>query len=280
MDKEFNAEILMGYLYDELKDKDRAHVEEYLKSNPEAQKEMDEMKLLRNNMAKVDDREVLEPFLLMGSNSGSRNMNQSRGWWRSPWMAVAASIVLVMLAGYFTKVQLSFGDTTIGFGPSIPETGHVEQGVSKEQFLELKNELAESLNENNRVLLEKIGRSDSLLASQMLATNTLKGKVDALPKSNNLDEGLISGFVEQLRKENIQTIQTMYHLSKQDQQREVELLLASFAQFLEGQRSEDMKAIETTLSVLSQSTYQSRLETDEILASIITTVNNQNRIGQ
>ena len=86
--------------------------------------------------------------------------------------------------------------------------------------------------------------------------------------------------MDQLRKENVQTIQTMYHLSKQDQQREVELLLASFAQFLEGQRSEDMKAIETTLSVLSQSTYQSRLETDEILASIITTVNNQNRIGQ
>ena len=63
---------------------------------------------------------------------------------------------------------------------------------------------------------------------------------------------------------------------KKQQQDYFQAVLTEFSDYMENQREEDLRLIRRSLINLQESQEAQKAETDQILANIITTVNNQN----
>jgi len=67
-----------------------------------------------------------------------------------------------------------------------------------------------------------------------------------------------------------------FEITNVTQQQYVQSLLTEFSDYLDSQREEDLLQIQLSLSNLKENQDMQKLETNQVLASIINTVNNQN----
>src|SRR6187399_343631 len=99
-----NENDWMSYLYGELEGPEREKVEQYLLSNAEARNEFEQFKQLRSTMGAVADKEVIAPPIFVGEN-------KPHYFWNTPYfktvLSVAASLLLIMLVGKLTGIQIS-----------------------------------------------------------------------------------------------------------------------------------------------------------------------------
>ncbi len=79
----------------------------------------------------------------------------------------------------------------------------------------------------------------------------------------------IRQFVAGLQSENQEVVKNYFQLTSNEQQKYIEGLLVDFSKYLQQQRNNDLNTLQTRLSSIEQNTTVFKQETEQILASII-----------
>ena len=267
---------LVAYLYNELNNNDRSKVEQYLKTHPEKRKELDEIKSMRQILRKWEDKEVVEPSFVLDNNNVvvySKNI-----WQTSLFRAaigVAASLALLMLVGYFTNFSITKNETGIylSFGQQVKVK---EEAIPSLTEADIKLIMQETLNKNNDSLLSKIIEVENNISDELITYQKTNDRAIQSIHNNSIDESIIQQYVVQLKEENKSILFDLVTSTENVQKQYVNDLMADFSLYLEEQRQSDLQMIQTSFNSLKDNTEVNQTETNQILASIITTVNNQN----
>lgn len=253
---------LIAYLYDELALADRKKVEEYLSGNDIAQKELEELRNTLSVMSHLKDREVEVPtFTFENASKVIVGSKSEFSFWRRS-LAIAASIVLVMIVGYVTQFKVVWND---GFQLSFGESS------SGYDHQEVASMIAEAIKQNNA---ETDLRIESTAAS-------LRKFVD--DKNQTIHTTLASqasqpanGFESQ-RKQYLDQLRQMVETSELAQKKYTDQVLMDFAIFLDMQRQNDLEVIQSRFDNLQNNTEWNQLQTNQILANLISSVEDPNQ---
>lgn len=263
----------MAYLYGELEGAEKEKMEQYLLSDPHARKELEQYQHLRKMMGTVEDKEVIAPPIVVGDS-------RQRFIWNTPAVrmvaSIAASLLIIILVGKLTGTQVSMSNNEfrLSFGDA-PKSEIVQPATSGLSANEVQNMINESLNQNNIAMQASWKETQQKLDASIrsnLASNS--GKIDKLVKeASNASQEQIRQFVSTLQNENTEVVKNYFQLSSTEQKKYIEGLLVDFAKYLQQQRSDDLQLVQTQLKALEQNTDMFKQETEQILTSIITTVN-------
>lgn len=237
---------LAEYLAGELSAEQNAKVKAYLEAHPSEKKELDEIQSMQQMMGKMGDKEVAAPsFVFEESPTIVIAKHRSVDRFLKSSLAIAASISLLFLVGYFTNfsiaqnqdgLQVSFGNTLSNDGTEL----------SKD---EIKEWMQEALAENNGALLNQINEVKSDLDDsknvQLASNQTTKATVD---------KQLVDQYINELRLANRDIIMGLLEDSELSQQEYLTGVMTDFANFMESQRQKDLDRIQLQFtSVISGS---------------------------
>jgi hypothetical protein len=264
----------MAYLYDELEGAAKEKMEQYLLDNPGARLELENFRQLRQVLGKAEDKEVIAPPIVLGDS-------KQRFLWNTPVFrivsSIAASLLVIILAGKFTGLQMSMSgnEFRLSFGETRhaqPVTDTAQPAVSTQEVQQMINE---ALNQNNLAMQASWQQTQQKLDASLrsnLASNS--GKIDKLVKeAANASQVQIRDYVAGLQSQNTQVVKDYFQLSGAEQKKYIENLLVDFAKYLQQQRSDDLQIVQSRLNSLEQNNDVFRQETEQILTSLITTVN-------
>lgn len=244
---------LMSYLYGELSEEESKKVASYLEENEAAREELEQMSQTQGILGKVKDREVEVPNFVFNDTSPvivPRTSNHFTFWKKS--LAIAASVTLLMLVGYFTKFNFNVnGDgVQIAFGDQAVTNELNQQEVSKL--------IEQALVKNNEHINGMIKNSESEVR-QLVSQGTTTG-----------DEQLES-YMEQLRLQNIETLTGLLEASELGQKNYTEDLIREFAIYLDVQRQNDMQVIQARFDNMLDDAHIDRMQTNRILSNLLQT---------
>lgn len=273
---------LMAYLYGELEGTERERVERYLFEHPETRTELEKLQQVRQMMGKVKDKEVIAPPIVIDQNSGSFR-------WNAPYvktiLAIAASLLILMVAGRLTNTNLSFADhqLKISFGKPVDfalpqETNNQPtEGISAEEVQQMINA---SLTQNNELIKASWSETQEKLDAsirQNLVSNS--NRIDQLMKqTSNASQEQIQAYLTSAQAENLRLVKDYFQLTSSEQKQYLEDLLVDFAKYLQQQRNDDLQIVQSRLNSLEQNTDQFKQETEQILSSIISNTNSSTTI--
>jgi hypothetical protein len=275
--EDFNKELI-SYLYDEMSTEERQQFEIAMENNPELKREFEELKEMRKGLAQIQDKEVMEPFFLWGRNDSTTwvSMFKRRSLLMfKPFIAVAASLVIVLLVGYLTNFSIRYQDQSLFIG--FNKTNAIDQDAmyTKEEVADLVNQ---EIARNNAYIFTKLTETENNFDTRFASLEN--------PKSENqksfymptdvVTQKELDVFLSNVRSNNLKVLHTYLQSSSAQQQDYFQAVLTEFSDHLENQREEDLRLIRRSLINLQESQKAQKEETDQILASILTTVNNQN----
>ncbi|MCE2892851.1 MAG: hypothetical protein LW721_00330 [Flammeovirgaceae bacterium] len=262
--------MLMAYLYGELTATEAEKVQLYLQQHPEVLKKLQGLGELRTVISHIQDQEVIAPPLFMDDAN-------VKPLWQSNYfktvMSIAASLLFLMVAGKFlgTEISYSNGELAINFsGKKEPVKEIVQPSLTEEKVKEM---IQNSLASNNEVITSN-WTEDQKRLSQSIRQNLDQNskKIDALMKgAADASQAQVRGFVASLQNENLKLMKDYFQLSTADQKKYTEGLLVDFSEYLKEQRRQDLMILQTRVNSIEKNTDQFKQETEQILASIIST---------
>lgn len=271
--------LLISYLYGELQGEEKRQVERYLAEHPEALKEVESLAFVRKTLTNIPDKEVIAPPIVFDDH-------KNRYFWNTPFgrslMGIAASLTLILLVGKLTGLNASYTDNTftIRFGEpkELPVTETVQPGLSAYAVQEM---IDQSLTRNNDQLQAQWTETQKKL-DQSIRTN-LASRSDAdfnklVQRVSAASEDQIQQFALTLQAENASMIKDYLTLNSTDQRKYMEELLIDFAKYLEQQHRNDLQVLQARLNSIEQNTDLFKHETEQILTSIISSVDNTNSL--
>lgn len=255
---------LMAYLYGELEGEEKEKVERYLAETPGARLGLEKLQEVRDLMGVVKDKEVIAPPLVI---DGSARFNLSHPYLRII-LAVAASLVAILVAGKLTGIQVTASGQEIRIAFGDASTKSEELPVSATEVREM---IDTRLAQNNIALQDDWQRSQAALDATIrknLEENS--SRIDQLVKqTSTASERQIGEYVATLQAENMQMIKDYYKMTAEEQKQHLEELLVDFAKYLQQQRDDDLMIMEARMNDMQQNTDLFRQETEQILSSII-----------
>lgn len=263
---------LISYLYGELDAKETEKVLDYLNQNPEEFKKLQQLMDVRTALKHVEDKEVIAPPIFMDQGG-----HASRFWQASYFktiMSIAASFLLLLVAARLIGPEISYskGELRVSFNGTVP----VEQkqilpastGLTSNEVQEMINT---SLVKNNELISTEWESNNKRLQTSLqtsLASNS--AKIDDLMKvASQASQDQVRSFVAGLQEDNLRLMKDYLQLSAKDQKVYVENLLVDFSKYLQEQRKQDLMLFQTRMSSIEKNTDQFKQETEQILASII-----------
>ncbi len=274
-----NHSILIAYLYGELDKEEKEKVEAYINSSPEAAKELEELKDVRDLLGKLPDKEVINPFYSWrdADSLSDKRLNRVNQWgFLKPVIGIAASIILIMIVGILTNTRINFRNQgiVISFGNQLSQPALISQ--SEVQNL-VKSEVQNQVTKSKELFLEELQKIENNLDTRFVSNgdhqlSSIKNVID-----NQLDvkEERIQKLVRDLQRENLKILAEYLEQAGKQQEFYIQGILSDFTLFIENQREEDLHLIEVNLRLLKDNSDLQFQETGQILASIINTVNTQ-----
>ncbi len=252
----------MAYLYGELADAERRQLEEYLQQHPEEQKRVDEWTFTRNALGALADKEVIAPSIVLGETPVI-------SWWKERYvrmsLGIAASVVMVLIAARLLglSVTATEGELRIAFGNK------------KQTPVLTRDDVRDMINGNNQALQASwSGERQAVEASLQENLRKNSGKLDNLMKTASLaNQDQVKLFVSQMQENNLKLMKDYLRLSSAGQKEYVETLLVDFSKYLQEQRRQDIQMIQARVNQVEQHTDKFKLETEEILTSLISNNN-------
>ena len=275
--EDFNKELIT-YLYNEMSTEERQQFEIAMEKNPELKREFENLKEMRKGLAQIQDKEVMEPFFLWGKQSSDSwaNMFRRRNLLMfKPFIAVAASLVIVLLIGYLTNFSITYQDQSLYIGFNNTNTKGVEATYSQEQVAQLVNE---EIAKNNAYIFSKLTETENNIDTRFASLES-KQNTQMTPSyavSDVVTKKELDIFLSNVRSNNLKVLQTYLQSSSVQQQDYFQAVLTEFSDYMENQREEDLRLIRRSLITLQENQQAQKEETDQMLASILTTVNDQN----
>jgi hypothetical protein len=274
--EDFNKELIT-YLYDEMSTEERQEFEIAMENNPELKREFEELKEMRQGLAQIQDKEVMEPFFLwgkQGSDSWASMFKRRNLLMFKPFIAVAASLVIVLLVGYLTNFTITYKDQSLYIGFNDSGTKGSEAIYTQDQVAQLVNE---EIAKNNAYIFSKLTETESNIDNRFAALeNSQNTQLTPSYAADVVTREELDIFLANVRSNNLKVLQTYLQSSSVQQQDYFQAVLTEFSDFVENQREEDLRLIRRSLINLQEDQQAQKEETDQILASILTTVNNQN----
>lgn len=261
-------EMLIDFVYGNLPEASKAQVEEAIKQDATLKQEVDELIEARTFLGRATEEEVLMPEQF--SWATGKKGNASFLW---PVIGVAASITVMLLVGYFTRFSISYGAFNLGFGQPQPAV----QPLSAQQ---VKSMINAAITTNNIHTVAQINGAKKELQSEFetqLAANTKLQRQDMYriaASAKELPKEEIQGYLAQLSENNRTMINDFFATSALKQQEYMNTILTDFYAFVDHQRKQDLQLIQASLNELDYKNEIKTKQTDQILANIITTVNN------
>jgi hypothetical protein len=269
---------IIDYLYGEMTPEDVIRFEEYLEQNLELKKEVSELRLTQGILPSLKDEEVILPAHFTGKKETEPRQQVSRIWLYP--ISIAASIAALLFIGYLTQFSVTYGED--GFRMAFNDnTQEKIEALSKEDIdalIESRINLASNKLDNRMAELQTSFASQ--LDQNKRITEIEIKRVAGLQSKSEIGDEQILAFTSQLKDENRKMMQTFYQVSAEEQQKYMSTILTDFNEYLRDQRQEDLRYIQANLRELKDDSDNKQEETDKILANIITTVNNQNSLGQ
>ncbi len=273
---------LMAYLYGEVTGEEKERIELYLAAHADARLDLERLQNMRSILANVHDKEVIAPPLFLGDS-------QRTSFWQTPYiktvMSVAASLIMIMLVAKVIGLRANFSENEvrIGFGAEVPKTKTESTPVLQPTLSPsaVQGMINTALHDNNE-LMERNWRETRAALNESITRNLVSNssKIDALVKeSASASQDQIRQFVSGLQDENLQLVKNYFQLTANDQKQYMEDLLIDFAKYLQQQRNNDLQVVQNQLTTMQQKTDMFKQETEEILTSIITTVERKNSQG-
>lgn len=278
MEKEdFNVELI-SYLYDEMSAEERKDFEIAMENNPDLRREFETMKKLRKGLAQIQDKEVMEPFFLWGRNGSTSwtDMFKRKSLLMfKPFIAVAASLILVLLIGYLTNFNIRYEDRSLYIGFRSEASKGQDASLTEEDIARLVNQ---EIAKNNAYIFSKLTETESDFETKLAA---MKSSSEVPIKTAHIPADVVTQkeldiFLTQIRNNNLKVLQGYLQSSSTQQQEYFQAVLQEFSNYMESQREEDLRLIRRSLVDLKESQQAQKVETEQILANILTTVNNQN----
>jgi hypothetical protein len=269
-------EDLMAYLYGELSKEEDAKIEDWLKKNPEAMEEVEELKSIRGLIGQARDQEVVDPLFYTGKGTAS--------FWQitrvlsstiiKPAIGLAAAISFLLLVGYMTNLDISTqkGYLTVSFGA---DTTPVQQ-IDEQKVASIVQDM---IDKQNMLQTSDVQNIEDGLKTQLASyydeqNNQFRTVLDNNTQSSNQ---ALAAVVRQMQKDNLDYLERYLDLSNRSQEQNLQTVLIEFSEFLAEQRVEDLGKIQYNLTTLKESQDIQKMETDQILATILNTVNNENQ---
>lgn len=259
---------LISYLYGELSAAEASKVHAYLEANPEELKKLQSLGYTKNVLAQVQDKEVIAPPIFMDDT-------KVVSFWQNSYfktvMSIAASLLFIMIAGKLlgTEINYTEGELKISFsGKKEQPTPLIQPSLTEEKVQEM---IQSSLANNNEVITTN-WTEDQKRLSQSISYNLAQNskKIDALMKTaSDASQEQVRGFVASLQNDNLKLMKDYFQLSAADQKKYTEGLLVDFSEYLKEQRRQDLMMLQTRVTSIEKNTDQFKQETEQILASII-----------
>jgi hypothetical protein len=278
-----NENDLMAYLYGELESPEKEAFENYVFEHPEVRLELERLQKMRTMLSEVKDKEVIAPPIFVDEG-------KSRFLWDAPYLktiaSIAASLLLVILVGRLAgmKIQYEASALRISFGETQRDVNATSQEKATGSSLsaeEVQSMINASLNKNNLAMQSSWKETQEQLDASItksLAQNS--SKIDKLVRdASNASQDQIREFVAGIQTENLQVVKSYFKMSSDEQKQYIESLLVDFSKYLQQQRNDDLQLVQTRLNSLEKNTDVFRQETEQILSSLITTVESKNSIG-
>jgi hypothetical protein len=265
--------MLMAYLYDELEQDEKLKVEKYLDQNPEAKHEFERMQSMRMLLSNLHDKEVIEPPIIQAKGLGAWSV-----WAWKPFRAavgIAATILIVMIAGKLSNVQLSAGngEFRLSFGQPVEKNVDVADLLTKEEVNSMiSNSLQQYRNKQETEWQMLQARLDESVNRNLVQSSS---KIDAvLGKASHASQEQIGQYIELMQRQNMMLMQDYLALTSAEQKQYMEGLLVDFASYLQQQRNDDLLYLQARMNLIEDDTDLFKLETEQILTSIVSNVSN------
>ena len=262
---------LISYLYGELDANQTEKVLQYFQQHPEALKQFHLMADALEVMRTVEDKEVIAPPIFVGQDSVARPFWQSAYFKTS--MSIAASFLLIIVAGKLSGLEVNYssGELRMSFGSKQPVNQEMVQPTNLLTQNQVQEMIDASLTNNNNLIAANWTETQMKLDKSIknsLAVNSQK--IDDLMKSTSkASEDQVRGFVSNLQADNLRLMKDYMQLSSKEQKQYVETLLVDFSSYLKEQRNQDLQLFQTRMTSIEKNTVQFKQETEQILASII-----------
>lgn len=267
-----NEAAWMAYLYGEMEGEERNRMELYLAENANARLELESMKALRQMLHTIEDKEVIAPPIVMDNH-------KTRKLWDFPYaktiISIAASLLLLMVVGRITETSVSSDDNGvhISFGTQKVATPVVTPTPMLSQA-EVQEMINTSLKENNNTwqqsLTENRQKIDESIRKNLAANTRNSERVDALVQQvASASKDQIAAYVASLQTENMRMMQDYMKLTSNEQKDYMENLLVDFSKYLQQQRNDDLRLLQTKITDVEQNSNLFKAETEQILTSLI-----------
>jgi len=264
---------LMDYIYGEMSSERRKEFEQKLSEDEDLRKEFEALKSVRQELNILKDKEVMEPF-------STWRKPRSPYWFRvrsnrkmvvfRPVTAVAASLVILLILGYIMNFSISLNDQGLSLGFSNQVQTNEERLLVEE---DVKKLVQDALLDNNKMLLTKLTKAENFYNDKFIAMETtLSNAIITQEKSVVTNEDLQRFFADAENK-NTKMMRDYLRFSTDKQQEYFKTMLTQFNEFMQDQRSKDLTIIRNSLIELKQNQHMQKQETDNVLASLISTVN-------
>jgi hypothetical protein len=270
----------MAYLYGELEGQEKERFEQYLRENPDAQKELTGFQRLSSMLGTVRDKEVIAPPIVIGE-VGRQQI------WHTPYfktiVSIAASLLLIILAAKLAGLQMNVSDNEFRIGFGDPQKSERVEPIANPSLTaeQVQSMINSSMNNNNTAMQASWKQTQEQLDESIrknLAVNS--GKINELvQQASNASQEQIRQYVSGIQTENVQLVKDYFQLTSSEQKKYIENLLVDFSKYLQQQRNDDLQLVQSRLNNLEQNTDLFKQETEQILSSIITTVGNTNSNG-
>ena len=272
----------MAYLYGELEGVERERMEKLLAESTEARTELENFRMLQKLLQTVEDKEVIAPPIVVDGG-------KQRSLWNYPYaktiLSIAASIVLLMVVGRITNTSISTDDTGlhISFGEQKPITPAVTEPLLTQA--EVQQMINASLSQNKTdwesSLAENRQQIDASIRKSLANANPSRERLDELVKQvATASSEQIQGYVVSLQNENMKMMQNYMQLTSTEQKDYMEDLLVDFSKYLQQQRNDDLRLLQTKITDVEQNSNLFKAETEQILTSLISNgTSNYQRAG-
>jgi len=208
--------------------------------------------------------------------------DRQRRLWDFPYartiVSIAASLLLLMIVGRATNTSLYADDS--GLHISFGEPKKIETVVPHPSLTQadVQKMINTSLSQNNTSwetnLVESKQKMDESIRKNLTTSNRNSERVDALVQQvAEASNEQIKGYVTSLQTENMKLMQNYMQLTSTEQKDYMENLLVDFAKYLQQQRNDDLRLLQTKITDVEQNNNQFKAETEQILTSIISNGN-------
>jgi murein L,D-transpeptidase YcbB/YkuD len=266
----FNEELI-SYLYGDMSAEKCEAFEQKMKESPELQKEYEALSEVRKELAGLEERDIVAP---MFSESQEKTMiNPVRNTWShyimKPIFEVAASLTLLLVAGYLTNFQLSIvdGKVSVGFNNKPVET--VQQVLTEPEIRAL---MQEEMSKNNHELLTTAQKNSVEIDTRVMELEMSVKSIKANTAKSIVSMEELEQFFTMAETRNTDAMREFMASATVQQQQYLKALFTEYNEYLQQQRQDDLTLIRSGFIEMKQSQTQQKLQTDQVLASLISTV--------